>query len=270
MVSVYGNILRQTAYQVTTTHFHGGRVIYTHSSTDFNLNAFSSTLTNEQIKHFANITYDSSINCVTASTNTFTYNNATQGNNCYFTGATTNIYNHAASSFLYRKPCTDCCSHRFFNQICFTRASFDGSIDNCTFFNFGYARRHTYQNTGTYERTATHCFFNKVLQHGLSNFVISNNTIFHRTDSNDITRSTTNHTLCFGTDSKHFVSINFYCHNGRLTNDDAFFLAMHQGISSTQIYTHIIRHIVEKTNVRKLKFHFVFLHNYNASFSRKL
>ena len=256
MVGINLNALRQTAEQVTAANLHNSRLVNLHCGTDFNLNIFCCTLADKHIKGFADITHNSTVNSIAAAAYALADNNAAQRNYGNLTGTAADINNHAAGCFLYRQAGTDCCSHRFFNQISLTRTCFNSSINNGTLFYFRNTGRHANQNTRTYKGTVAHSLLNKILQHRLSNFIVGNNAILHRTDSDNVTGSTANHSLGLRTDCQYLVSILFNSYYRRLADNNTLILAMHQRIRSAQIYTHVIRHIVKNTDIRESKLHF--------------
>ena len=213
MVSINLDALGQAAQKVATAHLHHLRLIQLHRRANFHLNIFRSTLANKHIKGFAHITHDGSINSVATAAHALRNNNTAQGNNCYLASAPANINNHATGCLLHGHACANSCCHGLLNQISLTRTGFNSSINNSALFYLGNAAWHTNQNTRAHKGAVTHSLLNKILQHGLGNFVVSNNAILHRANRHNIAGSTTNHALRLGTNRQNLVGILFHSHN---------------------------------------------------------
>src|SRR5690606_13120622 len=94
--------------------------------------------------------------------------------------------------------------HRLFNQEDFTRTGALSGFTNSTTLYLGSTYRHAHQNARawTHEAIAMH-LLNEVLKHFFGHEEVSDNAVFHRANSCDVTWGTTKHLLSVMTNGRH-------------------------------------------------------------------
>jgi hypothetical protein len=76
---------------------------------------------------------------------------------------------------------------------------------------------------------------NKVIEHALGYFKIGDHAVFHRTDSDDISRCAPHHVFGFFADRFNLSVILVNGDNGRFVDDNALPLGKNQGIGRSEI-----------------------------------
>ena len=168
------------------------------------LDTFCGGFTDQRAVVTANVVDDRFVEAVTTDTYGRGVNHAVQGDNGHFSGTTTDINNHGASGFRNRQTCTNCRCHRFFNQEHFTGAGALSGFTDRTTFNLRCANRYTDQYTRAWAHKAVAVnLFDEVLEHFFGHEEVSDNAVFHRTNSRDVTWRTAQHLFCVMTYGGH-------------------------------------------------------------------
>src|ERR1035437_2348853 len=84
-------------------------------------------------------------------------------------------------------------------------------------------------------------FLKKIFQHLLCHLKIGNYSINQWTDSDNMGRCSTNHSLSFLTDGQNLLGFFVNRNNRRLGNDNTFAFNINQRIGSTEVNANIVR-----------------------------
>lgn len=86
-------------------------------------------------------------------------------------------------------------------------------------------------------------FSDEVAQHGLGDFKIRDDSVFHGTDGHDVARGAPQHHLGLLAHGQHLLAragILAHRHHTGLAEHDALALDINQGVGSAQVYSHVI------------------------------
>ena len=148
-----------------------------------------------------------------------------------------------------RNVCANRSRKSFFDEIDLTCSRLLSRFAHRTFLYLGNSRWNTDHHTWTNQRLAFMHFCNKISDHFFDGFKIGNNTIFHRTNSNDVARSTSKHSLCFMSHRKNLACARLNRNNRRFTKHYSLTFYMYQSICCSEVNPHIIR----KQSVKRIK-----------------
>ena len=180
---------------------------------------------------------NSLIKLVTCSSDGLRDNNTAHGDNGNLGSAATDVYNHRTCRILNWKVCTNCCSHRLFNQECLASACLNSCFKNSAFLDRCNARRNANNYAWTWRPRifALSCLLDEVTKHNLSNIKVCNDAVFKRALSDDGARSTANHALCIGANSQNAALAFIDCNNRWLIDDNTLTTNCNKGVCSSQI-----------------------------------
>ena len=206
--------LRKTCYQVTSTDIHRHWLRKWIACSNLNLNILCGTLTDQDIVLLTHVTNDCFVEVVTCDLDRSRYYRSAKGDHCDISCTTTDINDHITAWTGDVDTSTDGSCDRLLDNGYLTSTCCIGSILNSTLLNLCYTRWYADRDTRLTVRLLTNCLLDEILNHLLCYGVIRDNTLTKRTNSYDITRSTSQHETSFLTDCLNLISVMIKSDNG--------------------------------------------------------
>src|SRR5205823_111554 len=119
----------------------------------------------------------------------FRINDTAEGDDGDFSGTAADVDDHVSAWLTDWKTCAECCGHWLFDQVNFAGACGLSGLFYGALFNLRDPERDTDDDARANEGSALACFCDEVLQHLLSDFEVSDNAVFQRTNRLNRTRS---------------------------------------------------------------------------------
>ena len=138
-----------------------------------------------------------------------------------------------------RKASSDRSCHWLFNYVDLTRSGFISGLFNGATFYASYSVWNAYNDARFSKIGAFMNLADEVFDHLAGRIEVGNNSIFEWSNCNDISRSSTNHLLCFDTNSKNGAGILMDSNNAGLIKDYAFTANINKGICGAKVDCHI-------------------------------
>ena len=101
--------------------------------------------------------------------------------------------------------CADCRRHGFLDHSHIGSPSQNGRVNDRAFFHLGDARRYANHDARAHKTPRIVNLGDKVAQHGLGNFKVGDNAVFHGADSPDVARGSAQHALGVVPNGKNYI-----------------------------------------------------------------
>ena len=190
--------LRQAAHEVASADVHRTVRIGRHNRrADGDLDLLRRALTDHEVIHALDVLNDGGVHLIAADADGAARDDAAERDHGNLRRAAADIDDHAPRRFFDGKSRTDCCCHRFLDEICLSRARLLCSINDGTLLHLGDSRGHADHHTRTNERLGTHRLADEILQHRLRHVEVRNDAILHRANGHNVARGAADHLLCF-------------------------------------------------------------------------
>ena len=233
---------RETADKIPSPNIHRTiRCLCYDGRTNGDLDLLRCPFPDHQVIHPLDILHNSGIHLISTDANRSAGDDTPQGNNGNFRCPTADINDHTTRRFLNRQPRTNGSGHWFLNEVRFSGTGLLCRINHGPFLHFRDPGRYADDNSWAHERPRIHRLTNKILQHRLRHIKIRDHTVLHRANRYNISRCTTDHTLCFLAHRQNFAVIALYCHYRWLTQHNTPPFNVNQSIRCPQINAHITR-----------------------------
>ena len=218
-------------------------VIRRMNAADFDFDFFRRTRSDDKVVDPFQMLADRGVHLVAADTHAFLFNNAGKGDYGDFRGSAADIDDHASSRFRDGKPDSDCGRHRLLDKEDVSGAGALRAVLDGAGFHFGDSGGNRDQNAGTDKAAARRQnhfrLFDEVAQHDPGRLIVRNDAVFHRAQSGDVVRSSSEHLLRFVADSERFMRLFADCDNRWLGKYDASVLQVDQTVGSSKVDSNI-------------------------------
>ena len=205
------------------------------------LRLFRGSLPDEQVELPPGELGDLLINLVTTDADRMGEHYSTQGNDRNLGGATSDVNNHAPSRFVNRQSRTNRGGHRFFNEVRLAGTSIHRGILYRALLDFCYARRHTDDDPGTRsDRETVMDLADEIPKHVFDGFEVRNDPVTQRTDSHDVRRRASDHSLGFGANRQDAAGSLVHRHNRGFGDHHTLVSDIHQGVCGPEINANVL------------------------------
>jgi hypothetical protein len=139
------------------------------------------------------------------------------------------------------RPGADCGRHRLFDDLDATRTGKFGRILDRAFLDARDLGRHADNHAwlrfddGGPPRAVFHHFLDEVRKHRFGHFEIGNNAVTQWTNRLNVRRRFAEHLTGLLTDGEDFPGVHVFCDDGRLAQNDALALDMHEHVGRAKI-----------------------------------
>src|SRR5579862_2892427 len=232
---IHRNSFWNAFYEVAALYLHGERLFQRICGTDFHLDLLGGALANQQVIFPLQIVHDGFVHLVAGHPHGTRINDAAERNDCDISGSTANVDDHVAAGFGNREACSDCCYHRLFHEVNFAGFGAISRIHHSAFFHLGNFRRHTDHDARVHQHFAVVRLLDEVVQHLFGDFEVSDHSILHWFDGDDIPRRPAQHLFGFFANGLNFTGVLVNGYNRRLIDYDPLAARVHQRVGGAEI-----------------------------------
>jgi hypothetical protein len=184
---------------------------------------------------------DSLVEFVAGHAHTAAEDDTCEGNKGDFGCSAADVDDHVAGGLLNGEPDADSRGHRFFNEINFARPGVRSGIFDRALFHFRDPGRDGDDHPGTHHAATAVRFADQMGQHSLGNFEVGDDTVFERTDGDDVAGRAAEHAFGLIADGENLVRAGLHGDHGGFAQHNALIAHIDQGVGRSKIDPDVTR-----------------------------